>query len=38
MISAIFMKNILKTKQFEIDFIELINNSMELISKEQNFI
>ena len=35
---AIFMKNILKTKQFEIDFIELINNSMELISKEQNFI
>ena len=35
---AIFMKNILKTKQFEIDFIELINNSMELISKEQNLI
>jgi hypothetical protein len=32
------MKNILKTKQFEIDFIELINNSMELISKEQNLI
>jgi hypothetical protein len=32
---AKFMKNILRTKEFENDFNEIINNSMDLLSKEQ---